>query len=171
MPRAVEDVSQYVWVALQVGCSQAGEVDEHICQTPLQPSQAQPADVSLPSSRAVATSGAAQNLLEPDEAMGPTGLQDQTLAVARAELQPGFIHQSLLQCARGNRLPAKTPLYGLFRTLQEGQVLMVYGTSLLNIALVTAFPSCCIASCLFGYCCLDTQTYQAQSTHVCVDAC
>lgn len=154
MPMGTDDMSQYFGVALQEGCSQADGLDEHICQTPLQlqPSQAQPA------ADAVTTNGSAQTLLEPDEAMCLAGLHDQAQA---AKLQPGFIHQSLLRCARGNKLPANTPLYGLFRTRQEGQMLMVYGTSLLNTELVTAFPSCCLV----------TQTYQAQSTHAYFNAC
>lgn len=133
--------SHHVWVALQVGCSQAVEANEHSSQTPLQlqPSLAQPAGVTLPSSTTVAMTGSAQTLSELDEAMGLPGLQDQAQAVARAELLPGFIHHSLLELAFGNKLPAKKPLYGLYRALQEGQMLMVYGTNLCNVELVTGF--------------------------------
>ena len=156
--------SLYVWLALQVGCSQAAEADELSSQTPLQlqPSQTQPAGVTLPSITTDAVTDSAQTMSEPDEAMGLPGLQDQAQAVARAELLPGFIHHSLLQLAHGDKLPAKAPLYGLYRALQQGQMLMVYGTNLCNVELVTAFHSCCMASCLFGCCCLVTHIFQAQ---------
>ena len=160
----VDDMLHYIWLALQLGCSQAGEAVERSCQTPLQlqASQAQPADVTLPSSTTPAMTDATPTLLTPDEAMGLSGVQDQDQAVARAEMLPALIHHSLMQCARGNKLPANTPLYGLFRTLQEGQMLMVYGTNLLDVEMVTVFHSCHVASCPFVPCCLVSQPHQAQ---------
>lgn len=149
---AIDGMSRYVWVALQAGCSQPDEADECSCETAVQlkASQAQHANTTLPTCTKLAKLDSAHTLSAPDEAMDLSGLQDQAQAVARAELLPVFIHQSLLQCARGNKLPASTPLYGLFRMLQEGQMLMVYGTNLLNIQMVTAL-SCtlCMAPSLF----------------------
>lgn len=131
---AADDMSIDVWLALQVGGSEAGEAGE---QGPQQtgPSQAQPADESLPTTSMLATrpSPAHPQLQSEASPRLPTlHSQAQTGVV-----QPPFIHQSVLHCARGQELPANTALYGLYRLLPEG-LLMVYGISLADIQLVTA---------------------------------
>lgn len=90
-----------------------------------------------------------QILLQLDEALDLSALQEQAQAVASSKLAgPAFIHQSLWQSARGQKLAANTVLYGMF-TLLTGPALMLYGTSLLNVELVCFFLSRLGASYLF----------------------
>lgn len=124
-----------VWLAQQVGATEAGIAGE---QGPLQsgPSQAQPAHQSLPPTAMLATRLSAHPQLQPVEAPSLRALNSQAKTGVGAEVQPAFIHQSVLQCARGQELPASTALYGLYRLQPEG-LLMVYGTNLADIQLVT----------------------------------
>lgn len=139
MPWAADHLSLDVWLALQLGGSEAGEAGEH---GPLQPGlfKAQPADESLHTTAMLATRpSSAHTQLQPVEAPPSLAtLHSQAQTGVGGEVQPAFIHQSVLQRARGQELPANTALYGLFRLQQPEGLLMVYGTNLADIQLVTA---------------------------------
>ena len=134
-------MQQCVLIVHQADCSPAGKAGpEAPCPPP--PDVPNPSD-SARSARSdigpdVASGKGMQILLQPDEALGASGLQAEARAFAMGKLvEPAFISLSMWRHALRHHLPTATPMYATCRLPQQRQALLVYGTNTCTIHLVS----------------------------------